>query len=263
MVSNYPSAISKTICVDLLNVSSDELQNLSFINPIVDTFFSFLFHKHKALHNDLFNEENHHLIYLEEDFIVGSKRHLDDFTNLSLGGFEILSDIKNQKIDFELYNKIESTMIANQSLHSNDILDSYFKSLQFKTENIEIVFSRYNDYIEVTNQLALSPEEIENQFKITTVFLNDEVKETQLTLNEIYYQGQYPIVFVYMDENSKKYMGWNKDYLIALEDLPSINGNTFDKEATLNTILDKINKVGLKNLNEKEIFFLDNFSSLD
>ena len=71
MVSNFPSAVSKTICVDLLNLSFEELQNLSIINPIVDTFSLYLFSKHKELHNDLLDKDIPHLFYMEEDFIIG------------------------------------------------------------------------------------------------------------------------------------------------------------------------------------------------
>jgi hypothetical protein len=40
-------------------------------------------------------------------------------------------------------------------------------------------------------------------------------------------------------------MGWNKNYLIALQNVKPINGLNIDTTETLNVILDKINQVGL------------------
>ena len=54
-------------------------------------------------------------------------------------------------------------------------------------------------------------------------------------------------------------MGWNKNYLIALQNVKPINGLNIDTTETLNVILDKINEVGLDNLTATELKFLDTF----
>jgi hypothetical protein len=264
MVSNYPSAVSKTICVDLLNVSIDELQNLSFIHPIIDTFFSYLHHCHKTLHDDLFNEEHPHLIYLEEDFIIGSRRHGQNYKEMSLGGLDIIPNNNSNQSDYKLFNEIELSLIKNRSLYLTpflvDCFNSAFKN-PIEKESYDTTF--INAHLEVSSELALSPEQIRRQYNITTVFLNDkEIKSNDLALNKIYYKDFLPLLFVYIDEDKNEYLSWNKNYLIALEHIKPINGNSIDKEKTLNTILDRINEIGLANLKTEELAFLDYYSKL-
>ena len=263
MVSNFPSAVSKTICVDLLNLSFEELQNLSIINPIVDTFSLYLFSKHKELHNDLLDKDIPHLFYMEEDFIIGSRRHGEKYNNLSLGGFEILPEPNSSITDSNLYNEIESTLINNNSLYLTPFLVDCFKSaFRNPVEKEYHSTSFVNAHIEVSDKLRLTPEQIKRRFRISTIFLSDDIKSINLLLKKIYYKDQLPLLFIFIDENNNEYVSWNKDYLVALNEISPINFNSLDNETTLNTILDKINEDSLNNIKSEELNFLVYYSNL-
>jgi len=51
MVINYPSAVSNIVCIDLLNLTSQELQNYFLICPEVSTARQYLKMLHTKLHN--------------------------------------------------------------------------------------------------------------------------------------------------------------------------------------------------------------------
>ena len=55
-------------------------------------------------------------------------------------------------------------------------------------------------------------------------------------------------------------MGWNTEYLIALQNSKTNKELSIDTGAAVDKILDKINKVGLINLEEDELNFLNYYS---
>ena len=89
-----------------------------------------------------------------------------------------------------------------------------------------------------------------------------ELKVSQVLLNKIYFKDGIPLVFVFKDKQNTEYMAWNKNYLNALQNIKPINGLAIDNLETLNSVLDKINEVGLINLKEEELAFLDFYSKL-
>lgn len=261
MITNYPSIISKTICFDLFNKSFYELQNLTFIKLINNTFFCFLFIKYKTLHTDLLLEERTDLTYLEEDFITGSKRRKDNYMNFSSGRLEILTKSNITKND-NLHIEIESTLIKNKSLYLKPLSLYYFKNTLKKPtekETLSIVF--VNLQLEASTKLFLIPKQVIKQFNVSKLFLDSKIKLKNILLKTIYFKNHLPILFIYIDEK-KVFMGWDKYYLVALEKLNSVHVKSDGCESILYTILDKINIIGFKNLKSKELAFLNYYSNL-
>ena len=60
----------------------------------------------------------------------------------------------------------------------------------------------------------------------------------------------------------EKPLNTGKNYLKAVQNIAPINGLVIDNLETLNIVLDKINEVGLINLKEEELAFLDFYSKL-
>ena len=263
MVINYPSAVSKIVCIDLLNLTSQELQNYFLIYPEVSKARQFLKMLHTKLHNDILNEDNPHLVYIENNYIVGSRRHQQSYEKFQLGGFEILQENTSCKIDIKLFYEIEKKLVQNKSLFLNPFLmDCYKSAFKNPVEINPLYFSFLNAFIEVSADLAITPIEIYKQFKIPTFFYDLELKVSQVLLNKIYFKDGIPLVFVFKDKQNIEYMAWNKNYLNALQNIKPINGLAIDNLETLNSVLDKINEVGLINLKEEELAFLDFYSKL-
>lgn len=263
MVSNYPSAVSNIVCIDLLNLSSQELQNYFLICPEVSRAKQFIKILHTKLHNDLFNDENPHLVYIENNYVIGSRRHEQSYKDFQLGGFETLQENTISDVDSKLFCEIEKRLLQNKSLFlSPFLMDCYKSAFKNPVEINPMYFSFLNAFIEVSSVLAKSPIEINTQFNISIFFFESELQKSQLVLNKIYFKDGLPLIFVFKDEQNKEYMGWNKSYLIALQNVKPINGFTLDNMETLNIVLDKINDIGLINLEEEEIAFLDFYSKL-
>ena len=260
MVINYPTAVSKIVCIDLLNLSSQELQNYFLICPEVARAKQYLKMLHTKLHKDLLNEEHPHLIYIENNYIVGSRRHGQSYKHFQLGGFEILQENITSQVDSNLFLEIENKLVQNKSLFLNPFLmDCYKSAFKNPVEINPLYFSFLNAFIEASAIIAKSPIEIYNQFNLPIYFFESELQESQLILNKIYFKDGLPLIFIFKDECNTEYMGWNKNYLIALQNVKPINVLNIDTTETLNVILDKINEVGLNNLTATELKFLDTF----
>jgi hypothetical protein len=263
MVSNYPSAVCRIICIDLLNLSSQELQNYFLICPEINRAKLFLKMLHSKLHNDLFNEENPHLVYIENNYVIGTRRHEQSYKDLQLGGLEILQENTISDVDIKLFYEIEKKLLQKKSLFlSPFLIDCYKSAFKNPVEINPMYFSFLNAFIEVSSVLAKSPIEINTQFNISIFFFESELQESQLVLNKIYFKDGLPLIFVFKDEQNTEYMGWNKNYLMVLQNVKPINGFTIDNMETLNIVLDKINEIGLINLEEEEIAFLEFYSKL-
>ena len=263
MVINYPSAVSNIVCIDLLNLTSQELQNYFLICPEVSTARQYLKMLHSKLHNDLVNEEHPHIVYIENNFIVGTRRHKQSFENFQLGGLEILQENTTCQVDIKLFNEIEKKLVQNKSLFLNPFLmDCYKSAFKNPVEINPLYFSFINAFIEVSAALAITPIEINKQFNIPTFFYDLKLEVRQVFLNKIYFKDGLPLIFVFKDKQNTEYMAWNKNYLKALQNVAPINGLVIDNLETLNIVLEKINEVGLINLKEEELAFLDFYSKL-
>jgi hypothetical protein len=81
-------------------------------------------------------------------------------------------------------------------------------------------------------------------------------------LDRIYYKDQLPMLFVFINDDGVEYLGWNERYLVFLDKVKPINEQLVDAVEMLNTILDKINLIGLSNLENTELDFLYHYSKL-
>ncbi|MFZ4678904.1 MAG: hypothetical protein ACOYLP_01925 [Flavobacterium sp.] len=68
------------------------------------------------------------------------------------------------------------------------------------------------------------------------------------------------MIFLFKDVDDFEFMGWNTEYLIALQNSKTNKELSIDIGATVDKILDKINTVGLINLEEEEMTFLNYYS---
>jgi hypothetical protein len=76
----------------------------------------------------------------------------------------------------------------------------------------------------------------------------------------MYFKKSLPIIFVFKNPEGLEFMGWNRHFLLTLQDVSTADLSFMDKKGTLNSILDKINHSGLSTLNSGEISFLDSYS---
>jgi hypothetical protein len=264
MVSNYSLAVSKVICIDLLNASKEDLHNYFLIKNAPEVLQLYVKHLYKKLHNDLFDTSNPHLIYVEDNYIVGTRRHEDSPQKLSLGHTEILPDGSVDKLDKTIFPLMENIVLNNKTLLFTDdlafIFKHHFKSL-LTSQDYNTVF--IDAHIEVSNDLALNYIEFCQQYNLTIHFLDCEIQPdtTQLKLHKIYYKNQFPIIFVFKNADGLEVMGWKHEYLKALHNVGPLHYEVLDKKTTLNAILDKILESGLSSLTSDELSFLDHYSN--
>lgn len=263
MVSNYSNTVSKVMCIDLLNSSWDDIHNYCLISNSANGLKMYLKHLHNSLHNDLFNKSNPHLIYIENDYVIGTKRYRTDVTQFMLGGVEILPDTSIDKLDKSIFSTIESELVAtNKLLFSNKmyvLFNNHFSSL-LQNKKYDTIF--FDAHIEVSKELVLSYDELCSKFNFTIAFLNckNQPKTSEFVLNKMYFKNNLPIVFVFKNSEELEFMGWNRHFLLTLQEVSPVDLSFMDKKGTLNSILDKINHAGLSSLNSDEISFLDSYS---
>ena len=107
MVTTYSSAVSSVVCVDLLNLSPVEFKNLCITSVEVNRFEAYLKMLYNRLHNNLTDDKNPHLVYIDNDFIIGTKRHNQTYARMELVGFETLLENCALNIDSKLLRYIE------------------------------------------------------------------------------------------------------------------------------------------------------------
>jgi hypothetical protein len=261
MVTNYSSAVSSIVCLDLLNLSPLDFHNLCITSPVIGRAELFLKMLYKKLHADPSNEEHAHLIYIDNNYIIGSKRHNQSHQEFQLGGFETLQENYTPIIDSNIYKTIEETMVLNKSLNLKSNLMELHQQAFIKDDEKELFsFSFINAFIKVTEGLKLTPKEINNRFFVPIHFFETVGNQNSLVLDRIYYKDQLPMLFVFTNDEGVAFMGWNERYLVFLDKVKPINEKLVDAGEMLNTILDKINLVGLSNLETKELAFLNQYS---
>ena len=263
MVTNYSSAVSSIVCLDLLNLSPLDFHNLCITSPEIGRAELYLKMLYKKLHADPTNEEHAHLIYIDNNFIIGSKRHNQSHHEFQLGGFETLQENYAPTIDYSIINTIEKTMVENKSLNlKSNLLELYQQAFICDEDQELFSFSFINAFIKVTDGLALNPSALKNNFFTPLHFFEKVPNIKSLVLDRIYYKDQLPMLFVFRNEDGFEYIGWNERYLVFLDKVKPINEQLIDAVEMLNAILDKINLVGLSNLELIELEFLDQYSKL-
>lgn len=263
MVLNYSPTVSKVICIDLLNSSWEDIHNFCLIFNAANGLKMYLKHLHDTLHNDSVNQSNPHLIYIENDYIIGTKRYHTDVTKFSLGGVELLPDTSIDKLDKSIFQSIEIELsMANILVFSSnlyDLFNHHFSGL-LKTNKYDTIF--LDAHLEVSANLALSFEKLCSKFNVAIVFLNckNQPKTSEFVLHKMYFKNQLPIVFVFKNPEGLEFMGWNRHFLLTLQEITPVDLSLMDKKATLNVLLERINLAGLSSLNNAEISFLDTYS---
>jgi hypothetical protein len=110
MVTNYSLAVSKVICIDLLNTSIEDLHNYYIISNTPEILKMHVNHLYTKLHDDLFDTSNPHLVYIEDNYILGTRRHEDSLQKMSLGHTEILPDNSEDKLDKSVFPLLEDVL---------------------------------------------------------------------------------------------------------------------------------------------------------
>ena len=170
MVLNYVNCVSKVICIDLLNSSWEDIHNFCLISNSANGLKMYLRHLYNTLHNDLFDKSNPHLIYIENDYVIGTKRYQTNVTQFMLGGVEILPDTNIEKLDKSIFSSIESKLVAANKLVLLDSMYGLFNN-QFsdliQTKKYETIF--LDAHIEVSNKLKVSYDEFFSKFKLSII----------------------------------------------------------------------------------------------
>jgi hypothetical protein len=263
MVLNYSNSVSKVICIDLLNSSWEDIQNYFIISNSNEVLKSYIKHLYNTLHNNLFDTKNTHLLYIDDNYILGSRRHEDCFQKMSLGHTEILPDISVDNLDKSIFPLMEKILLKNKNLQFTEDLTFIFKHHfreQLTNKKYSTIF--IDAHIELSSGLTVHYFELCKKYNLTIEFLDcvNKPDTTHFTLHKIYYKKQLPIIFVFKTLEGLDFMGWNMEYLIVLHNVSPINHISMDKKKTLNVILDKINHEGLSGLNSNELSFLDSYS---
>jgi hypothetical protein len=263
MVLNYANCVSKVICIDLLNSSWEDIQNFCLISNAAKGLKMYLKHLYNTLHNDLFDRSNPHLIYIENDYVIGTKRYQTNVAQFRLGGVEILPDTNVYKLDKSIFSSFESQLAATNTLVLSDTIYDLFNNHYFyllQSKKYDTIF--LDAHIEVSKELVLSYDELCSKFNLSIAFLNckNRPKTSEFVLHKMYFKNNLPIVFVFKNPDGLEFMGWNRHFLLSLKEVEPVDLSFVDRKATLNYILDKINLKGLKSLSCDEISFLDSYS---
>jgi hypothetical protein len=263
MVLNYSNAVSRVICIDLLNSSLEAIQNYFIVSNSNELLKSYIEHLYNTLHSNLFDTKNPHLIYIDDNYILGNRRHEDSVKKMSLGHTEILPDTSVDNLDKSIFPLMEKLLLKNKNLQFTEDLTFIFKHHfreQLTNEKYSTIF--IDMHIELSGVLAINYSEFCNRYDITIEFLDcvNQPDTTHFILKKIYYKNQLPIIFVFRTLDGLEFMGWNKEYLLEVHNVLPINYISIDRITTLNTILDKINVAGLSSLNSDELSFLNTYS---
>ena len=262
MFKEYSNALSNINCIDLLNASREELNNYCLVSNVANGFKLYLMHLHSSLHDDLFNTNNPHIVFFDNDYIIGSIRNDQDIHQFSLGGTEILPDVKNVKLDLSLFKNTEKEIYRTKQLDlTNEIVYKLFQNMQ------SIMFKNYNTdfvqfHVDVKNKMAIPFPEFCKQYNQNIVFLGCENQPNldSLILHRIFYRYKQAVIFIFKNDAGLEYMGWNKNFLIQLRNCKPIQFEKIDTKTKLNAVLDKLGLYGVNSLDDEEMAFLDSYS---
>jgi len=263
MTQNFSKSLSNVMVIDLLNASKEDIQNYCLFSGAANGLKLYLEHLHNSLHNDLFSNANPHKVFFDSNYIIGTIRNDQNVEQFSLGGLEILPEFKNNDLSTSIFEKVENNMFLNKSVDLNKETKS---TLEICFSNL-VLNSSYNKefiqmHIEVRKNLALRFPIFCKEYNQNIVFVDcaNQPDLDSLILNKIIFRYEQPIIFTFKDNSGLEYLGWSKDFLIQLNQIKPIKFQKVSKIRKLNAVLDKINSIGLSNLDEEEIEFLNEFS---
>lgn len=262
MFSRYSTTVSNIVCIDLLNSSKEDIINYCAIENASDGLRMYLKHLHTTLHHNLSNKSNPHLVYIENDYIVGTTRYHLEINKFLLGGLEVLPDAGIDKWDKTIFPLIEKELYNSNSLQFADSHLSLFNAtykemLDSKKYNTAFIHS----HIEISDVLQINCNDLSENYKLTITFLEcvNQPEKSLLTLHKIYYKNKFPIIFVFKTQEGLQFLGWNNSFLSELINKQPLNLCNISKQAALDAILDKIQNNGMINLNPDELTFLKSF----
>lgn len=262
MFLNYSTTVSNIVCIDLLNSSKEDIINYCAIENASDGLRMYLKHLHTTLHRNLSNKFNPHLVYIENDYILGTTRYRLAINKFLLGGLEVLPDAGIDKWDKTIFPLIEKELYNNNSLQFTDSHLSLFnviykEMLDSKKYNTAFMHA----HIEISDVLQLNCNDLCENYKLAITFLDcvNQPEKSLLTLHKIYYKNKLPIIFVFKTQEGLQFIGWNNSFLSELINKQPLNLYKISKQVTLDAILDKINDNGMTNLNTDELIFLKSF----
>ena len=263
MTQKFSKSLSNVMVIDLLNASKEDIRNHCLFSGAANGLKLYLEHLHNNLHNDLFSNANPHKVFFDSDYIIGTIRNDQNVEQFSLGGLEILPEFKNNESSSFIFEKNENQMFLNKSVELNKETKS---SLELCFSNLVLSNSYNKDFvqmhIEVKKNLAVSFPIFCKEYNQNIVFVDcaNQPDLDSLILNKIFYRFEQPIIFTFKNNSGLEYLGWSKDFLIQLNQIKPIQFKQVSKISKLNAVLDKINSIGLPNLDEEEIAFLNEFS---
>ena len=238
MVSNYTVAVSNVICIDLLNSSWEEIQNYLIVSNGSRGIRIYLQHNYKALHDDLSNEEFPHLVYIEDNFIIGTRRHKQNYSSFQLGGLEILSQNRKVKaINKTFFEIVELVLVEMDCIELPSLLLNCFEIAFKKQKDVNRYDAKIiNAHIQVSDLLAIPLEQITKMFNVRIHFF-ENADTSKLILKEVYYKDHLPLIFLFKDVDDFEFMGWNTEYLLALQNIKTNKELSIDTGAAVDNIL--------------------------
>lgn len=265
MTNHFTSQVSTFTCIDLLNTSAIDLNSLFIINDFNPMTVEYIKHIYKTIHYGLSEDHSQHIIYLLNSYIIGSRDLLNKDYEFSLVGFELLPELKKRNSCADqiasLIRKFEhkKSLILDTSLTANEkkVTSQFLINAEF--DFIDNEFNFINGYLPMPNNYNLN--DLKTKYNIVVQFLDAKENEdlADLTLQEIYYIDNLPLIFIFKANEGEKILGWNMQFLEALKSLNPINQNKPSEPQTLNKILDKINNLGIAFLSKDDLHFLANY----
>lgn len=264
MDSKYAPVVSNIVCIDLLNASWEDIQNYCLISNAANGLQMYLKHLHQTLHTNIKDRFQPHLVYVENDFIIGSSRYFSDLTEFVLGGVEILPDSSVNKIDKSIFTEIERELFSNNDLgFTNSLYRKFNNHFSGLIQSHKYITNFMDAHVEVSGGFKLKFDAFCAKFNLSITFLScqNEPPTQDFVLHKIYFKNKLPIVVVFQNPEGLEFMGWNRHFLLALQAIRPVDTRFLDRKATVNALLDKINAAGIESLNERELGFLDSLSN--
>ena len=267
MTLNFATPTQKIVCFDILNSTWEETNANALAFGFHDFIIHFIKSRFEELHSDQNNPNCISKIYFEDNYIVSCVElscHNEFYGIVSSIDYELI-EIKPVSSKIYNSNKLVESIVAKfnkcRSLVLNEIEnDELLKYSQIINTNPSYDFESEMINLEVKNELKLTLDEFTNRFNVNIIFEKQylKLKTHRFKLSSIYYRNSLPIAFSF-DYYGKTYIGWNEEYLITISNIKPVNLILLSKTEQLNSILDKINDVGLANLEKSELEFLETF----
>lgn len=264
MTYNYATLVKNIFCVDVLNTSREEIRAFCLFNPSAQKIENFIAYFNRTILEEKVYNTNPQFIYFDDKHFIGSKKRGGTTGDLSIWTFEKMKRFTfiTEQREILFYSAIEQELADKGALYLDSKLIRRFIAFFEGKQYFDMEFNHYaNLFLAVTNPLRLNVNQIFEKFSIAIEFLDLEENFTSdsLKLCGLFYNNQVPILFVFNNSINEEYLGWNKDFLVALNSLKPINKRKKMTTAErLNTILDNINNSGIGAVSQEDIIFLNN-----